>query len=112
MFHADALPGFTFFTYRQTNPLEFEGHLFVCNNDFIEVVCNFPRQPGPRYRKANAEITFLHGFEALQDGGEAFRHWWFQCPSWIAVISILPADGRFNGRGHAGCSWTGSDHSA
>ena len=63
-------------------------------------------------REANTEIAFFHRLQALQNRSQALRHRWFQRAGWIAVISILPADGRFNGRRHAGCSWVGSDHSA
>ena len=104
VFDPDALPGLAFFSDGQSNSLEFECHLFVGDHDFIEVVGDLPGQPGPRYWQANAEVAFFHGLKALQDGGQALRHRRFQHTDWVTAIPILPADGRINGRRHAGCS--------
>src|ERR1700752_4264715 len=112
MLYADALAGLTFFANGLSDSFELERHLFVCGDNLVEIIGDFSGESRPRYGKADAEVAFFHSFEALQDGGKALRHRWFQYAHWIAVISILPAEGRFNCCRHPWSSWVGSGNSA
>ncbi len=105
MFNANALAGFALFADGVADALQFEGHLLVGGDDFVEVVGDFARKSCPGDGKAHAEVAFFHGSEALKNRGQTLRHGRLKGAGRQVISPLLPTDGRFSCRRHAACSW-------